>query len=568
MHIDIVPNRGSRPTVLLRVSYREGKKVRKRTLANLSALPMEQVEAIRQILKGEKLAPVGGLFDIVESYHHGHVDAVLTAMRRLRFDSLIASRRCRERDLVVAMIAARVLEPHSKLATQRWWKTTTLPDSLDVSDADEDELYEAMDWLLVRQRKIERKLASRHLNEGSVVLYDLSSSYFEGQTCPLAALGHNRDGKKGKLQVNYGLLADGRGCPVAVSVFDGNTSDSTTLMPQVAKVREEFGLDEMVVVGDRGMICQKQIDELKEHEGVHWITALRTDKLRKMVQGGAIQMGLFDERNLFEFTHPEFPGERLIACRNAELARLRAHKRDDLLMATQRELEKVRSMVGSGRLTDAGAIGVRAGRVVNKYKVAKHFKLDIGDGRFSFRVDEAKVATEASLDGIYVIRTSLPKKRLDTADTVRTYKDLGQVERAFRSLKTMDLHVRPIHHRLENRVRAHILLAMLAYYVQWHMVEALRPLLFHDEDQEARGHRDPVAPARRSAKAEEKARSKRLADGSCVHSFRTLLKHLSQIVRNVCRAKTGTPDGVVFDVCTTANAKQQRALDLLRAIKL
>ena len=568
MHIDLVPNRNSKPAVLLRESYREGKKVRKRTLANLSALPMEQVEAIRRVLRGEQLVAVPDLFEVVESFHHGHVQAVLATLKQLEFERLIASRRCRERDLVVAMVAARVLAPHSKLATTRWWHTTTLPERLGVVEASEDDLYEALDWLLARQSAIEQKLAARHLQQGGLVLYDLTSSYFEGKTCPLAALGYNRDRKKGKLQVNYGLLTDARGCPVSVSVFRGNTSDPKTLLPEVSKVRAEFGIHSLVLVGDRGMISQKQIDQLQDLEGMDWITALRSEAIRELVEGGTIQLGLFDERNLFEFTHPDFPHERLMACRNPDLARLRAHKRRELLAATQKELERVRGMVARGRLRGQDAIGVCVGRVVNRYKVAKHFQLGIHERAFAFAIDEAQVAREAALDGIYVIRTSLPAERLTAADSVRAYKDLSKVERALRSFKTVDLHVRPIHHRLADRVRAHIFLAMLAYYVHWHMVEAWRPLLFHDEDQEAKLSRDPVAPAQRSAAARHKAATQQLDDGSEVHSFRTLLTHLSQVVRNVCRRKGAAETEPTFVIDTTPNAKQRQAFDLLRTIKV
>ncbi len=566
MHIDIVPNRKSPPAVLLRESFRQGKKVRKRTLANLSALSAEQVDAIRRVLRGEKLVPVGALFEALRSYHHGHVRAVRMAMRRLGFDSLLASRPCKERDLVVAMVAAQILEPESKLATTRWWHTTTLPRALDVKDANADDLYEALDWLATRQEYIEKKLAARHLKKGGLVLYDLTSSYFEGKTCPLAALGHNRDGKKGKLQVNYGLLTDGRGCPVAVSVFDGNTGDPKTLLPQVKKLRETFGIDRMVLVGDRGMISQKQIDAFEERDGVDWITALKTGAIRNLVSGGYIQLGLFDRRNLFELTHPDFPGERLVACRNDELAKLRAHKRQSLLDATVKELGKVHGMVERNRLKGKAAIGVRVGKVVNKYKVAKHVRIEIDDHVFSFSLDDDSIAEEAALDGIYVIRTSVAKTRLGTDDTVRSYKLLSQVERAFRSMKTVDLEVRPIRHHIESRVKAHIFLCVLAQYVAYHMLEAWRPILFSDEDQAAKKTRDPVAPAARSESALRKVASKFLDDGTAVHSFHTLLKRLSTIVLNVCRRPGAADTEPTFDVLTTPAPDQQRAYDLLEAI--
>ena len=566
MHIDIVPNRSSPPAVLLRESYREGTKVRKRTLANLSALAAEQIDAIRRALKGEKLVPVAELFEIVRSGHHGHVQAVLVAMKQLGFESLVASRPSRERALIMAMVAARILEPTSKLATTRWWHTTTIPDVFDVTGADEDDLYAALDWLITRQDHIEKKLAARHLEKGGLVLYDLTSSYFEGKTCPLAALGHNRDGKSGKLQVNYGLLTDPQGRPVAVSVFEGNTGDPKTLLPQVEKLQKTFGIEALVLVGDRGMISQKQINELKQRDGIDWITALRTGAIRKLVDGGHIQIGLFDERNLFEVTHPDFPGERLVACRNEELGRLRAHKRQSLLNATSRELEKVRGMVSRGKLKGKDAIGVRIGKVVNKYKVSKHLVLDIRDDGFDFHLNDDKIAEEAGLDGIYVVRTSVPAQRLSTDDAVRSYKMLSQVERAFRSLKTIDLEVRPIRHRLEQRVRAHLFFCMLAHYVAWHMTEAWRPLLFCDEDQEAKKTRDPVATAKRSEAALDKVHTKVLNDGTPVHSFQTLLKDLSTIVRNRCRHPGASNDEATFDVTTTPRPTQQRAYDLLKSI--
>lgn len=553
---------------LLRRSYREDGKVKNETLGNLSHLPDHTIEMIRGSLSGKTYVEADSVFEVISSRPHGQVQAVLSAMKKLNIESLIASRPSRERSLVMAMVAARVLRPGSKLATTRWWHNTTLPQLLDVEDADENDLYDAMDWLLKRQGRIEKKLAGRHLKEGGLVLYDLSSTYFEGKTCPLAALGQNRDGKKGKLQVNFGLLADERGCPVAVSVYEGNTGDSTTLLLQVEKMRDSFGIHEMVLVGDRGMITQKQIDELKKLEDIHWITALRSKTIRKLMDSGAIQLDLFDERNLFEITHPDFPGERLIACRNPQLAKLRAGTREDLLAATTEELEKVRAMVARGRLKDEDKIGVRVGRVINKYKVAKHFVLDIQKSSFDFSIDQEKVAAEAALDGIYVIRTSLPEQRMDADDTVRTYKSLTRVERAFLSLKTLDLHVRPIRHRREDRVRSHIFLCMLAYYVQWHMVEALRPLLFCDEDQEAKKTRDPVAPARRSPEALKKAQSKTLDDGTVVESFRTMLEYLGTIVRNTCCTGDAAQHNPTFEIDTTPDEKQRRALDLIEAIEM
>lgn len=566
MFIARVPNRNSPPAILLRESYRENGKVKTRTLANLSKLPDSAIEALKRSLKGEQLVPLDETLEVVASPHHGHVDAVLQAMRRLGLARLIDSRPSRERNLAVAMIAARILAPHSKLATTRWWQDTTLPAELGVEDADESDLYAALDWLLERQSRIEKKLAARHLDEGGLALYDLSSSYFEGSTCPLAAFGHNRDGKKGKLQVNYGLLTNDLGVPVSVTVFEGNTADPTTLLGQVRRVQKHFDIRSFAIVGDRGMITQTQIDALREEAGVDWITALRPGAIRQLVEDGAVQLDLFDERNLFELTHPDFPGERLVACRNPELARRRAAKRQSLLDATAKELDKVCGMVERGRLQGKDKIGVRVGKVIDKYKVAKHVVLEIEDGHFRYEFDEDKIAAEAALDGIYVIRTSLDAQRINSDDAVRSYKLLTRVERAFRSMKTMDLHVRPIHHRLEDRVRAHIFLCMLAYYVQWHMVDAWRELLFVDEDQEAKTTRDPVAPATRSAGALRKAHTRTLDDGSAVHSFQTLLNHLGTIVRNQCRVPGTGAEAPLMAIATTPNAKQQRAYELLDTI--
>ncbi len=654
MFIATVPNRNSPPAILLRESYREGSKVKTRTLANLSKLPAEAIAVLRQVLKGKQMISTDEAFEIVEdgSRAHGHAEAVLMAMRRLGFSGLIHSRPSRQRDLVVAMVAARILKPQSKLATTRWWSSTTLTEMLGVDQADEDELYEAMDWLLERQTHIEKKLAGRHLGDGSLALYDLTSSYFEGVTCPLAELGHNRDGKKGKLQVNYGLLTNPQGIPVAVSVFKGNSGDPKTLLPQVDKIRTEFGIEQFVLVGDRGMITQKQVDALRDIEGCGWISALRPGAINKLVTGGSIQMGLFDERNLFELTHPDFPGERLVACRNPELAQRRAAKRIALLEATTRELDQVSRMVSRGRLhgkeaigTQVGkilkqykvgkhytvdirddgfdckidrdalaaevaarsngktklaesrlgrferhiesiaakldkvrqrtkhgllqgkdAIGVRVGKVVNKYKVSKHFVLHITDNSFSFEIDQQRVDAEAALDGIYVVRSSVSTETMDTDQTVRSYKLLSNVEHAFRCLKSVDLMVRPIRHRLEDRVRAHIFLCVLAYYVQWHMTEAWRPLLFADEDQESKASRNPVAPAERSDAALQKVHTKRLDDDSIVHSFRTLLDDLARIVSNTCRCPDLGPESPTFTKTTTPNAQQQRALNLLQSI--
>jgi transposase len=565
MHIDVVPNRGSRPAYLLRESFREDGKVRKRTIANLSSLDDDQIDAIRRVLRGEKLTTAATLFEVTASRIHGDTHAVLSAMKRLRMRELLSSRPSWEADVVMGMVASRVVAAHTKLATTRWWHTRTLPEDLGVEHATDDDLYRSMDWLLEHQGSIEKKLSGRHLKTGGLALYDLTSSYFEGKTCSLAAMGHNRDGKKNKLQVNYGLLTDHRGCPVAVSVYQGNTSDAKTLMPQVEKLRKDFGLERVVLVGDRGMIGQAAVEDLRDVAGLEWITALKSGQIRTLVEGGALQLGLFDKRNLFELTHPDYPGERLVACRNEDLGKLRAHKRDALVEATAKELEKVRAMVERGDLRGAGKIGVRVGRVINKYKVAKLFDLTIEDARFESSLRKDKIAAESALDGIYVIRTSLSKSEMSAPETVRSYKSLSQVERAFRTLKTIDLEVRPIHHHLADRVRAHIFLCMLAYYVEWHMREAWRPLLFADEDLEAKATRDPVAPAKSSDAATEKAATKVLPDGTPAHSFRTLLEDLTTIVRNTCRAP-GAPTAPTFKVVTTPTAEQQRAMSLLEKI--
>jgi Transposase DDE domain len=568
MYIDFVPNRGSKPAILLRESIRDGKRIRKRTIANLSALTLEQAEAIRLALKGGQLAPVDGRFDCILSLPHGHVEAVRIAMRRLGFDKLINGKASRERDLVVAMVAGRIIAPEaSKLAMTHAWADTTLAEDFSVTDPHEDELYAAMDWLIERQDKIEKRLARRHLKEGGLVLFDLTSSSFEGVTCPLAKIGHSRDGKPGTLQVNYGLLTDARGCPVAVSVFEGNAADPKTLLPQVETVRDRFGIASMVMVGDRGMISNVQIEAMRTMEGVDWITALKSGAIARLADRGQLQPDLFDERNLISFTSEDYPGERLVACRNPELAKLRAARRQDLIAATERELQKVADMAASGKLLGRDKIGVRIGKVIGKYKVGKHFELDIQEAALSFSVNEKRVAAEAALDGLYVIRTSAAEAEMSAQAAVLNYKRLAEVERAFRTLKGVDLKVRPIRHRLESRVKAHILLSMLAYYVQWHLAEAWKPLLFADEapTDEAR-ERDPVAPAGRSAAALAKAQSRRLADGTPALSFRGLLTHLATIVRNTLRSKDVTPAVGTFTLTTEANPKQRQALDLAAAI--
>ncbi len=554
-------------THLLRRSYREDGKVKNETLGNLSHLPDSLIDIIRRSLQGETFVCAAQALEIVRSRPHGHVQAVALAMQRLGLASVLASQPSRERDLVLAMVASRIVHPDTKLATCRLWQCSTLAEDFGVADANENELYAALDWLLVRQDAIEKKLAARHLSEGALVLYDLSSSYMEGSCCPLAKRGYSRDGKPGTLQVNYGLLTDARGCPVAVSVFEGNTSDSLTFLPAVERVRERFGLAQVVMVGDRGMVSQKAIDELRGQGGIDWITALKSVSIRALVEKGYLQLGLFDQRNLAEISSPEFPGERLVACRNDALAKLRAHKRESLLQATEALLAQVQSSVQAGRLKGQDKIGVQVGKIINRHKVAKHFELSIGEASLGWTRRQDAIAAEAALDGLYVIRTSLDEQTMDAPSCVRSYKALSSVERAFRSLKTVDLKVRPIHHRLADRVRAHILLCMLAFYVEWHLREAWAPLLFADTDQAAKAARDPVAPARRSAAAQRKAETKLTDEGQPAHSFATLLAELATLVRNTCRTPSTGTEVPTFEVLTSATALQQRALALVQEIQ-
>lgn len=557
---------------LLQRSFREDGKVKHETLANLSHLPVEIVASIRAQLKGEKLVAAESLFTPVASLPHGHVRAVLTVIRALGIPGLVSSTSSRERDLVVAMIAARILFPDSKLATARLWHACTLASELGVADASEDELYAAMDWLDERQGRIEKKLAKRHLADGKLALYDLSSSYFEGEKCPLARLGYSRDGKRGTLQVNYGLLADGEGRPIAISVYPGNTGDSSTVPDQLNKLRKDFKLANVCLVGDRGMLGDKQVEAIREQntekDHLDWITALKSGKLRTLVADGTLQLGLFDESNLYGFVHPDFPGERLMACRNPVLGRLRAFKREDMLKATRGELEKVQRLVAKGKLVSGETIGVRVGKVVNKYCMAKHIVLDIGDGHLAFEVDADSVAREALMDGIYVLRTSLSAERMDDAEVVRVYKSLQQVERVFRAFKGVDLLVRPIHHRLEKRVRAHLFICMLAYYVLWHLKRAWAPLLFIDEDLAAKADRDPVAPAQRSAEALAKASHQQLADGTATHSFVTLMAELATLPRVTMSRHDGDKPATSYNVEVAPTELQRRALDLAEAIVL
>ena len=571
MYIATVPNRSSPPAILLRESFREGSKVRTRTLANLSHWPKAQIEALRGVLKGAtSVAVLEEAFEVTRSRPHGHVAAVLGMLRRLGLERLLAPRRSRERDLCVAMIVARILDPRSKLALSRQLGpeqlSSTLGESLELGGVDEDELYEAMDWLLPRQVRIEEQLARQHLGEGSLVLYDVSSTYFEGRHCPLARIGYSRDGRKGSLQILIGLMTDAEGCPVAVEVFEGNLGDPTTLASQIEKLRERFGLARLVLVGDRGMLTSARIEEdVKTSPGLGWITSLRSPAIRKLVQGGYLQMSLFDERDLAEISSAEFPGERLIVCRNPFLAEERRRKREELLEESELELQKIVAATQRERnpLKGRDKIGLRVGRVLGRFKMGKHFRLEIEDDSFSYERDQRSIDQEAALDGIYVIRTSVPQPELSAEQAVSCYKRLSKVERAFRSLKTVDLKVRPINHHLSDRVRAHVLICMLAYYVEWHMRQALSPLLFDDDDRQTAQslRRSFVAPSQRSPRALRKAATKRTEDGMPVHSFHTLLDDLATVAKN--RIKPTGLNVEPFDKVTTPTPLQQKAFDLL-----
>lgn len=534
MYIETVPNRNSPPAVLLREGWREGSKTRKRTVANLSHWPKQKIETFRRLLQDEPLISPQDLFSTQKTLPHGHVEAILMAMRKLGLDSVLAAKPCRERNLVLAMIASRLLHPCSKLATTREWHTTTLAEELSVADATEDDLYQAMDWLLERQPRIEKKLAARHLREDGLVLYDVSSSYYEGHTCPLAQYGHDRDGKKGLPIIVYGLMTDGEGCPIAVQVYPGNTGDPTTVADQVEKLRHRFQLSRVVLVGDRGMITQPQIDNMKQHPGLGWITALTSVAIRSLLETGALQLSLLDEINLAEITSPDYPGERLMVCHNPLLEEERGRKRCELLEATEKTLAKVSKQVERRKkkpLKEA-EIALKVGKVLGRYKMGKHFLYTIGEGKFQWSRREQTIEQEAQLDGIYVIRTSEPGERLSAADTVRSYKSLAQVERAFRTLKGVDLLIRPIRHRTEDRVPAHIFLCLLAYYVEWHLRRAWAPLLFEDEQlAEQRRRRDPILPATCSPSAREKKLTRQTADGFPVHSFDTLMAELASRAR-------------------------------------
>jgi len=569
MYVVRVPNRGSPPAVLLRESFREDGKVKNRTLANLSRWPEDKVDALSAVLGGRApSATLEGAFEISRSLPHGHVAAVLGTLCRLGLDETIDPVPSRTRDLVVSMICAQVIDPTSKLAIARGLRAETASSSLGevlgLSACDSDDLYEAMDWLGRRQDKIEDALAKRHLSGGTLVLYDVSSAAFEGRTCPLGALGHPKDGVHGRLQIVYGLLTSAEGVPVAIEVFKGNTGDPLTVASQVQKVKERFSITHVCLVGDRGMLTKARLSEDVVPAELDYLTALRALEIRALVEGGAIQLGLFDETDLFEIAHPDYEGERLVCCKNPLLADERSRKRASLLSATEAELQKIAEAVSRERrpLRGADKIALRLGRVVNRYKMAKHFELEIGDDSFSFSRKESQIAAEAALDGIYVLRTSLSAEALSSEGIVFSYKSLSSVERAFRAFNT-DLDIRPIRHRSEERVRAHVFLRMLSYYVTFHMERALAPMLFRDDDHEAAGaaRTSPVAPAVRSSSALSKVAKKKTPDQLPLHSFQSLLADLATIAAN--KITPTAPNVPGFTLVTTPTPVQRRALELL-----
>jgi transposase len=566
MYIDVVPNRNSPPAVLLRQAIREGKKIRKVTLANLSNWPQDQVDSLRLLLRGESMVPLNEAFTITRSLPHGHVAAALGTLRHLGLERILNRESCRERDLVIAMIVARILEPASKLATVRGLEAETafnsLGSCLDLGAVGEDELYRALDWLLQRQESIEKQLAKRHLQQGCLVLYDLTSTYFEGRHCPLARYGHSRDERPGNLQIVFGLLTDRDGRPIAVEVFEGNTGDPKTVAAQVEKLRARFGLEQVILVGDRGMLTSAHIEQDLRRTGLDWITALRSVQIRSLVDSGCLQLSLFDQQDLAEISHPDYAGERLIACRNPLLAEERSRKRQELLAATEKRLQQIVAATKRNRRTLKGKekIGIAIGKALGRYKMSKHFQFAVEETSFTYERNLDSIAKEAALDGIYVLRTSVAQQRLSAEETVRNYKRLSVVERAFRSLKSVDLKVRPIYHHLANRVRAHVLLCMLAAYVEWHLKQALTPLLFTDEEPEIGEllRSSVVAPAQRSPAALEKGLNHRTTDGLAVHSFATLLEDLATLTLNQVSAA-----GRSMLMISTPTPLQRRAFDLL-----
>jgi hypothetical protein len=570
MYIESVPNRNSPPAVLLRESYRDNGKVRKRTLCNLSDWPVAHIEGLRGVLKGGTvIAAERDAFSVTRTLPHGHVAAALGTARKIGLDRILGPDGDRCRDLVLALLVSRILDPASKLATARALSpataTSSLGEMLRLGAVDEDELYIALDWLLERQPAIETALAKRHLNSGTLVLYDVSSSYMEGRCCPLAKRGYSRDRKKGTLQITYGLLCAPDGCPIAIEVFDGDTADPMTLATQIEKLKQRFRLDRVVMVGDRGMITQARITDEIKSAGLDWITALRAPAIKGLLQSGALQLSLFDQRDMASITTPDFPDERLVVCRNSDLAAERSRKREELLAATERDLARVQAAVVRKRapLRGAAEIALAVGAVINRHKMAKHFEINISDAAFSFARKTAEIAAEAAIDGIYVVRTNLPAETCDDATTVRSYKSLALVERAFRCLKTVDLQVRPVYHWLADRVRAHVLLCMLAYYLEWHMRQGLAPMLFEDADKQAADtlRTSVVAQAQRSPAAVQKQTTKSTPDGLPVHSFQTLLADLATIAQNTI--VTAITPKYPLTMVTRPTPTQHKAFQLL-----
>jgi transposase len=570
MYIEAVPNRNSPPAILLRESYRHQGKVRKRTLCNLSDWSPAHVEGLRGVLKGGTVIPLEqAAITVTRSLPHGHVAVALGMARKIGLDRILGPDGNRCRDLVLALLIGRILDPVSKFAAARTLSPATasssLGEALGLGAVDDDELYAALDWLLARQSAIETALARRHLQNGTLVLYDVSSSYMEGSCCPLARRGYSRDGKKGSLQIVYGLLCAPDGCPVAIEVFDGNTGDPTTLAPQIDKLKQRFGLSHVVLVGDRGMITEARITEDIKSAGLDWITALRGPAIKDLLNSGALQLTLFDQRDMASITAPDYPGERLVVCRNPDLAAERSRKRDELLAATERDLARIQAAVGRKRnpLRGTAEIALAVGGAINTHKMKKHFDLNIADDAFSFARKTTEIAAEVATDGLYVVRTSLPVETLGDADTVRSYKSLARVERAFRCIKTVDLNVRPVYHRLEDRVRAHVLLCMLAYYLEWHLRQCLAPMLFDDTDKEEAEalRRSVVAPAQRSTAALKKQTTGVTPDGLPVHSFHTLLADLATMARNTI--STAINPQSLLTVVTRPTPVQQKAFDLL-----
>ncbi len=568
MYVAVVPNRDSPPAILLRESYRQAGKVKTRTLANLSQWPPERIDRLRILLSGKVDDPPRS-FEIIRSLPHGHVAAVIGTIRKLDLARLISRKDPNVAALCMAMIASRILSPGSKLFTARMMDSATcassLGEELGLQHLDEDALYRAMDVLLKQQPRIEQALARRHLNEGSLVLYDVSSTWFEGRHCALAKFGHSRDGRRDRPQIVFGLMTNREGCPVAIEVFEGNTADPKTLGVQIEKLVKRFGLSKVILVGDRGMITEARVrEELRPIPGLDWITALRAPAIRTLVETGAIQLSLFDQKDLLEISAPEYPNERLIVCRNPLLADERRRKREELLQSTEKQLEKIRQATQRERrpLTAIGEISMRVGRVAQRFKMKKHFLLEIQQGQFEYRRNEESIAAESALDGFYVIRTSLAQATMEATQVVASYKQLSRAERAFRSIKTVDLRIRPIFHRRADRVRAHVFLCMLAFHVEWHMRRALAPILFDDDAPELGQARRTsiVAPAKRSERAEAKALTKTTQDGTPVHSFQSLLRDLATIVKNRIQPENSSS---TFDMCTRPTALQQHAFDLL-----